>query len=129
VTEGIDPAAVELAHRIFDLARDGETSTLAGYLRSGIPADLTDPAGNTLLMLAAYHGRPDTVQLLIDAGADLDRVNDRGQTPLAGAVSKNDLDVLRLLAGAGADPLAGTPSARATAEYFQRGEALALLGA
>lgn len=127
MTGSPDPEAVELAHRIFDLARDGGTSALSAYLRSGVPVDLTDPAGNTLLMLAAYHGRPETVQLLIDAGADLDRANDRGQTPLAGVVFKNDLDVLRLLARAGADrwparhPLA-------TAEYFRRGEALALLG-
>ncbi len=123
----LDPEAVDLAHRIFDLAREGQTSTLAGYLRSGIPAELTDPAGNTLLMLAAYHGQQETVQVLIDAGADLNRANDRGQTPLAGAVFKNDLEVVRLLAGAGADPSAGTPSALATAEYFQRGEALALM--
>jgi ankyrin repeat protein len=102
----LDPEAVELAHRIFDLAREGETSTLAGYLRSGISADLTDPAGNTLLMLAAYHGRPATVQLVIAAGADLNRVNDRGQTPLAGAVFKNYLEVVQLLTGAGADPQA-----------------------
>ena len=125
----LDADAVELAHRIFDMARDGETSTLSGYLRSGISADLTDPAGNSLLMLAAYHSRPDTVKLLIEAGADLDRVNDRGQSPLAGAVFKNDLEVVRLLAAAGADPAAGTPSALATAEYFERGEALALLTA
>ena len=122
-----DAAAVELAHRIMDLARDGRTAELAGYLDSGIPVNLTDPAGNTLLMLAAYHGHVEAVRTLIAAGADVDRVNDRGQSPLGGAVFKNFLPVVRELAVAGADPHAGTPSALALAEFFGRDEALMLL--
>ncbi len=37
-------------------------------------------------MLAAYHGHADLVKLLLDNGADPNRLNDRGQSPLAGAV-------------------------------------------
>ena len=48
--------AVELAHQLFDLARQGATEQLEAYLGAGAPVDLTDPKGNTLLMLAAYHG-------------------------------------------------------------------------
>lgn len=40
------------------------------------------------LMLAAYHGHAQLVKLLMDHGADPNRVNDRGQSPLAGAVFK-----------------------------------------
>ena len=54
------------------------------------------------------------------AGADVDRVNDRGQAPLAGAVFKGEDEVVATLLGLGADPDAGTPSARATAEMFGR---------
>jgi ankyrin repeat protein len=39
-------------------------------------------------MLAAYHGHAQLVKLLMDHGADPNRVNDRGQSPLAGAVFK-----------------------------------------
>ena len=127
MTDHLDEDAIELAHRIFDLARAGSTVALADYLGSGIPANLTDPAGNTLLMLAAYHGHADTVTLLIEAGADLDRINDRGQSPLAAAVFKNYLPVVERLFAAGADPRLGTPSAVASAEYFQRADALRLL--
>ena len=53
-------------------------------------------------------------------GADVDRVNDRGQAPLADAVFKGEDEVVATLLGLGADPDAGTPSARATAEMFGR---------
>ena len=39
-------------------------------------------------MLAAYHGHADLVKLLLRHGADPNRLNDRGQSPLAGAVFK-----------------------------------------
>lgn len=45
-------------------------------------------------MLAAYHGHADLVKLLIQHGADPNRVNDRGQSPLAGAVFKQEDKVI-----------------------------------
>jgi uncharacterized protein len=119
-TDSPDERLVELAHQMFDLARAGEHEQLRAYVEAGVPVDLTDPAGNTLVMLAAYSGHPDTVQMLAEAGADVNRVNDRGQTPLAGAVFKDEPEVVRILLAAGADPDAGTPSARATADMFGR---------
>jgi len=115
-----DPQVVELAHQMFDLARAGETDRLAAYVAAGVPVNLTDAAGNTLLMLAAYHGHADLVRLLAERGADVDRVNDRGQSPLAGAVFKDEQDVVRTLLDAGADPDAGVPTARETAAMFGR---------
>jgi ankyrin repeat protein len=114
------PELVELAHQMFDLARTGEAERLAAYVDAGVPADLTDASGNTLLMLAAYHGHATTVALLAERGADPDRVNDRGQSPLAGAVFKDEQEVVQALLSAGADPDAGTPSARETAALFGR---------
>ena len=115
-----DPELVELAHQMFDLAREGETERLAAYVETGVPVDLTDASGNTLLMLAAYHGHAATVAALTARGANADRVNDRGQSPLAGAVFKGEDDVVRVLLDAGADPDAGTPTARETAAMFGR---------
>ena len=111
-----DPELVELAHQMFDLARAGETERLAAYVESGVPVDLTEASG----MLAAYHGHAATVAALTARGADPDRVNDRGQSPLAGAVFKGEDDVVRVLLDAGADPDAGTPTARETAAMFGR---------
>ena len=109
---------VELAHEMFDLARAGEAERLAAYVDAGVPADLTDASGNTLLMLAAYHGHAGAVAALARRGADVDRLNDRGQSPLAGALFKAEAEVVAVLREAGADPDAGTPSARDTAAMF-----------
>lgn len=122
--EGRDEALVELAHQMFDLARAGETERLAAYVDAGVPADLTDAAGNTLLMLAAYHGHATTVRALAERGAAVDRPNDRGQTPLAGAVFKGEPDVAAALLAHGADPDAGSPTARETAAMFGNEEML-----
>jgi hypothetical protein len=89
-------------------------------VQEGVPVDLTDSAGNTLLMLAAYHGHADTVRALTSHGAHPDRVNDQGQSPLAGAVFKDEQDVVRALLDAGADPDLGSPTARETAAMFGR---------
>jgi ankyrin repeat protein len=120
MTDAPDEHTVELAHQMFDLARQGETERLAAYVDAGVPANLTDAKGNTLLMLAAYHGHAATVTALAERGADVDRVNDRGQSPLAGAVFKAEPEVVTALLAAGADPDAGSPTARATAAMFEQ---------
>ncbi|MDQ3156020.1 MAG: ankyrin repeat domain-containing protein [Actinomycetota bacterium] len=124
MTESPDPGAVELAHRIFDFARAGVTAQLSAHLDAGAPVELTDAAGNTLVMLAAYQGHPDTVAALIERGADVNRLNDRGQSPLAGALFKGEDEVVALLVAGGADPDIGTPTARDTATMFGRTDLL-----
>ena len=89
---------------------------------------MTNAAGDSLLMLAAYHGHAERFSCSCSTAADANTVNDRGQTPLAGAAFKGYTDVAEALLGAGADPDAGTPSARAAAEMFARTEIQALLG-
>lgn len=124
-----DADVVELATKIFDLARQGRTAMLTAYLEAGVPANLTNDRGDTLVMLAAYHGHADTVTALLARGAEADRANDRGQTPLAGAVFKGEEEVIRALLAAGADPNAGTPSAVDTARMFAKADLLELFGA
>ena len=80
-------------------------------------------------MLAAYHGHAEAVSALLARGAEADRANDRGQTPLAGAVFKGEDAVIKALLAGGADPSAGTPSAVDTARMFGKTELLALFGA
>ncbi|MFC7263098.1 ankyrin repeat domain-containing protein [Streptomyces lutosisoli] len=129
MSEAPDPEVVELATKIFDLARRGETEALVAYVDAGVPANLTNDRGDSLVMLAAYHGHADAVRALLERGAEADRINDRGQTPLAGAVFKGEGDVIRVLLDAGADPAAGTPSAVDTARMFGKTELLELFGA
>ncbi|AVH98491.1 MULTISPECIES: ankyrin repeat domain-containing protein [Streptomyces] len=129
MSETPDPEVIELASKVFDLARTGDAEALAAYVDAGVPANLTNDRGDTLVMLAAYHGHPAAVSALLERGADADRANDRGQTPLAGAVFKGEAEVIRALLAGGANPEAGTPSAVDTARMFGKAELLELLGA
>ena len=117
-----EPEVLDLASRLFDGARSGDAAMLAAYVDAGVPVNLTNTNGDTLVMLASYYGHESAVAALIARGADVDRHNNRRQTPLAGAVFKNDITIIDLLLSADADPLAGSPSALETARFFEREE-------
>lgn len=70
------------------------------------PEDLNvaDYAGNTPLQIAAINGCEDIVQLLIEAGCNLDCVNYDKDTPLLDAVDNGHLGVVKLLLEAGVNP-------------------------
>ncbi|MGA2053341.1 MAG: ankyrin repeat domain-containing protein [Opitutales bacterium] len=72
-------------------------------LRAGLPANLSDARGNSLLMLACYHGELATARMLLEHGAEVDRRNNRHQTPLGGAAFKGYGPIVALLLEHGAD--------------------------
>jgi ankyrin repeat protein len=129
VSGPIDPGIIELAGRLFDLARFGHTAELVAYLDGGAPVNLTNDKGDTLLLLAAYYGQADTVAALLARGADHGRVNDKGQTALAAAAFKQSAEAVGHLLAAGADPDLGGQSARTTAQFFGLTAMLELLDA
>lgn len=124
---GPDDDVVELATRVFAMARTGDAAALAAYVDAGVSPDLTNQSGDSLVMLAAYHGHAAAVSALLQRGADPNRANDRGQTPLAGAVFKGELEVIGVLVEGGADPSGGRPTALETAALFGRQDLLELL--
>lgn len=92
---------------------------------------MTNDKGDSLLMLSAYHSHPALVRLLLAHGADPNVLNDRGQSPLAGAVfkyagaragSNNEAEVIEALLEGGADPDWGTPSAMDSVGMFKVGD-------
>ena len=124
----LDDDTLAFAARVFQYARMGHADELAELFGQGLPANLRNDKGDSLLMLAAYNGQADAARVILEAGGDPELANDRGQTPLAGAVFKGEDEVVGALAGAGANPRAGTPSAAATASMFGRADLLELLG-
>lgn len=125
----LDDETLAFAARMFDLAREGLTGELIANVEGGLPVNLTNDKGDTLLLLASYYAHPHTVTALVKAGADLDRANDRGQTALAAAAFRGDVASATTLIAAGANPLAGDPNAIETARFFGNDAVLALLTA
>ena len=74
-------------------------------------------------MLAAYHGHSALVRLLLSYNADPNRLNLRQQSPLAGAIFKNEREIVKILVQEGkADPDLGMPSAREAMKVFKKEE-------
>ncbi|RGP68276.1 hypothetical protein FSPOR_5427 [Fusarium sporotrichioides] len=131
----LTPEMIEFASKMYDAARKGDVATFEQALPAGLPPNLTNDKGDTLLMLAAYHGHAGLVKVLIQHGADPNRLNDRGQSPLAGAVFKKEDAVIQngvlgfsvltsllrkeLLDG-GADSEYGQPSASECVTMFKQ---------
>lgn len=124
----LPPEAIALATSLFNYARAGQTAELRQYITAGIPVNLTNDKGDTLLMLASYHGHVPTVRMLIEKGADVNSLNERGQSIVAGAVFKLHDEVVKCLVEAGANPGLGQPSGVETARMFRREEVLSMFG-
>ncbi|CAM1503819.1 Fc.00g014100.m01.CDS01 [Cosmosporella sp. VM-42] len=116
----LTPEALAFAGRMYDAARTGDLPIFQQALPAGLPPNMTNEKGDTLLMLAAYHGHADLVKLLIQHGGDPNRLNDRGQSPLAGAVFKKEDEVIEVLLEGGADPDYGQPSAMQCVAMFSQ---------
>ncbi|TDW28441.1 ankyrin repeat domain-containing protein [Cryobacterium psychrophilum] len=106
------------AETVFDLAREGNAGQLVALISQGVPVDLTNARGDSLLILAAYHQHIEAVNALVRLGADTARVNDNGQTALVAAVFRNNTTITLALLAAGADPELGAHPALAVACQF-----------
>lgn len=114
------PADVqEFAAKLFDFARDGDLQ-LIQYIEHGIDPNMSNQDGNTFLMLAAYSGHAELTKALIEKGADVNKLNGRNQSPLAGVIFKKEDQLVDILLKAGADPYAGHPNAIDSARMFGR---------
>ncbi len=127
VTHDLTSEELAFLRSAFELARNGDTEALVEYVDAGLPVNLTNSAGDSLLILAAYHRHADLVRALLERGADHARINDRGQTALAAAVFRKDHGIVTDLLAAGAEPDLGPKSAVAIATFFDLADTLDLL--
>ncbi len=96
-TKDVEKRYAELQLIALDMAKAGDTNELKKMIASGLPVNLCDSKGNSLLMLSTYYGQMETSSMLLKGGAEVDRRNDHGQTPLGGAAFKGDLAITTLL--------------------------------
>jgi uncharacterized protein len=126
----LDAETLAFAGRVFQFARLGHAAELAELFGQGLPANLRNDKGDSLLMLAAYNGQAEATRVILEHGGDPELANDRGQTPLAGAAFKGDLEIAGLLLAHGAQvdgTGSGTRTALMTAAMFNRTDMVALL--
>lgn len=128
-SDSLGSDTINFAHRIFDGARSGDLNLLREAIEAGLPVDLTNSSGNTLLMLSSYAGHVELVKYLISKGSNPNLLNDRGQSPLSGAIFKDFRSVAIVLLEAGGDPKLGQPNAIDCAYMFDRTDYWPLLGA
>jgi ankyrin repeat protein len=115
-------------HSTFDMARNGETERLLALVDQGLPADLTDAKGDTLMILAAYKDQDAIVRGLVERGADVNRLNDKGQGALTCAVFRQNEPLTRFLLEHGADPRLGAQNALAVTDMFGLPELKKVIG-
>ena len=87
----------------FQAARDGDVKTLSAYFETGLPAEIVNERGDTLLILAAYHTHPEAVKVLLDQDkTPIEAKNKMGFTALTGAAYRGNLPIVKQLAAKGA---------------------------
>lgn len=126
----MDDDTIEFVQKIFHYVRLGDTENLQPMLEMGLPANLCNHKGDSLLMLASYHGHFGATKLLLEHGADPEIRNDMGQTPIAGAAYKGDYAMVELLLQHGADVEGAAPDGKTAlmlAAMFNRTQIVDLL--
>lgn len=117
----------EVIQGTFDLARHGRVGPLGEMIDAGVPIDVRNARGDTLLIIATYAEQTEVVTELLRRGADKDAVNVNGQTAVSCAVFRRNEPLLRMLLDAGADQDAGAHTAREVADQFHLTEMRAVL--
>ncbi len=119
---------------IHSFARRRDVDAVRGELARGVAVDVLNgkhpngDGGNTALWFAAQGPAPDglpVVELLVAAGADINRACEHGYTALHMAAQWGHLDVVRFLVDSGAHPRPvsdrdGTPADMARRRGHQR---------
>ncbi|BGP56413.1 hypothetical protein JCM8202v2_004031 [Rhodotorula sphaerocarpa] len=120
---GLAPETIEYALQFFDAARKGDVAFMQAPLEAGLPANLTNSSGDTLIMLAAYHGHADVVKLLLKHGADpkcVPTLSEEARPQLGSLLitANPSHPVIEALLAGGASPFVGEPTAYVAAKMF-----------
>lgn len=92
------------SNELLSAAKKNDVAVMRAELNAGADPDFLSATKFSVLHVAAVQGHVAAVQLLLDAGADVEG-NDGRQTPLSGAASSrhDTLEVIKILLAAGAD--------------------------
>lgn len=98
------PGMVFPGGQLHRAAYNGDIITVRSLLQKPIDPDERDSSGGTALHAAMFQDNPEIIELLIEAGFDLNaQGHSNGYTPLHDAVWANNLENVRLLVQHGAN--------------------------
>lgn len=99
------PTAVAGLDDLHDIAARGTAEDVARRVAAGDDVNARNRVGYTPLGIAASRGDLEVARALLDAGAEVDPVDNTGGTPLAAAVlnARGRSDMIELLLARGAD--------------------------
>jgi ankyrin repeat protein len=110
-------------------AQESDRESIRLLLARGASTEVADDEGHFPLYQAAAEGALETVQLLVEAGADVNHVCDSG-TALSIACAYEHFNVVRYLVSVGADPEIpdkNGATARSISEGYESSELLRIL--
>ena len=93
----------QLEGDIFDAVQSGDIATVKKFLDKGVPVDLTDEEGWSLIHHAAALGQVEVINLLREKGCCVDLIDNEGRTPLHYAAMNGDIKTIRLLIAMGSN--------------------------
>ncbi len=115
--QGVDNVVEIDPHALSDAINMGNTERVKSLLEAGVDPQVLDTRraanGRYPLNWAALGGDVEIIELLLDAGADINQANLSGFTPLHHAIEGSSVEAARLLIQRGAD-LSMTNRARQT---------------
>eukprot|EP01046_Picozoa_sp_COSAG06_P040812 COSAG06_NODE_4977_length_3815_cov_2.324004_5_plen_305_part_00 len=99
-----DKAQARLGHQLLGAAEAGDAMAIGRLIEEGANPDARGAwDGETALIIASRYGHANAVAILLQGGAAVDAVNDRGSTALMIAAHDGRTECARLLLDAGAD--------------------------
>ncbi|HLT28705.1 MAG TPA: ankyrin repeat domain-containing protein [Myxococcaceae bacterium] len=88
---------LSLTREAFGQARSGRAPALEALLACGVPVDIRNEHGDSLLMLAVANGHLEAAQILLEHGADPEITNALGASPIQVASRREDDAMVVLL--------------------------------
>lgn len=96
--------ALEMYSALMEAAMDGHTDVCKLMISRGTPTDMLNPYSlESPLTLACSGGYPEVVEVLLNAGAKIEEMNEDKNTPLMEACREGHTDVVKVLLGRHAD--------------------------
>ena len=82
---------------ILNAVQSGDIVTVKKFLDEGVPVDLTDEEGWSLLHHAAALGQVEVINLSREKGCHVNVIDNEGRTPLHYAATNGDIETIRIL--------------------------------